>query len=68
MNKKNRKIELVPYDQEDNGVDYWLSKTPEERMRGLYIINRNAFLFAGYDYTQRLKKVISTEPYPSFDK
>ena len=48
-------IEVVPLSQADNDKEYWLSKTPQERLEALEFVRQ---VFYGYDpATTRLQRV-----------
>ena len=47
---------VVPLDEQDRGDrEYWLSKTPQERLQGVETIRQ---LLYGYDPSERLQRVL----------
>jgi len=47
---------VVPLDRADDDLEYWLSKTPEERLSAVEV---NRWLVYGYDRaTSRLQRVL----------
>ena len=48
------KISKIPFDQQDDTLEYWLSRTPEERFQQIEFLRRIAY---GDKATARLQRV-----------
>jgi hypothetical protein len=64
---KKRKIESVDLSKATNDYKFWQSKSFEERLLALKIINQNAWGMAGKNFNARIIKRISLVDSPIKD-
>jgi hypothetical protein len=59
MKKRNLHIEIVSRNQDTNDLEYWQTKTPEERFAAAEELRRHFYIIQGYTEIPRIKKVIT---------
>lgn len=50
-------LEVVPLSRADDELEYWLSKTPQERLQAVELIRQTLYGYAGT--TPRLQRVLT---------
>ena len=59
MKKRNLHIKIVQRNQPANDLEYWQSKTPEERFAAAEELRRHFYIMQGYTEIPRIQKVIT---------
>lgn len=59
-----RKMSLIihqinPEDEDRLGVEYWMSKTPSDRLAEVYRLRRNYFIWLNGSYPEKMERVIT---------
>lgn len=62
MKKKSRVIKFSTDYHGETTPDFWLSKSPEERMEAVEVIREQYYAMLGYNKTPRIKKIIKISP------
>ncbi|MBN2041930.1 MAG: hypothetical protein JW864_17985 [Spirochaetes bacterium] len=59
MKNRNLHIEITRRNEPSNDLEYWQSKTPEERFAAAEELRRHFYVMQGYTEIPRIKKVIT---------
>mgnify|MGYP006886004619 CR=1 FL=1 len=51
-------IKISENNSGEDSRDFWMSKTPEERLEALEVIREHYYLMKGYRETPRIKRII----------
>lgn len=53
MKRREMQIRIVGKDEDQNDVNYWLTKTPEERIEAVEFLRSQFYAIAGYESLPR---------------
>ena len=56
--KQKRSLQIVDRDAEDTSLEFWRTKTPEERISAVEFLREQFYLIQGYSEIPRIIKTI----------
>jgi len=56
--KQMKKLRIISVDQPDGSLEFWLSRTPEERLSAVEILREQCYAIQGFKEIPRLVKAV----------